>query len=373
MTATTTRVPFLDVRAAHEEMREELRAAYERVMASGVYILGDEVTAFEKAFARACGARFCVGVSNGLDALHLLLRACGVGEGADDEVLVPSHTFIATWLAVTHAGARIVPVECDPATYNLDPAALERAITPRTRAIIAVHLYGQPADMDAINAIAARCGLVVLEDAAQAHGACLGARRAGALGHAAAFSFYPAKNLGALGDGGAVVTNDALMAEELRRLRNYGSRAKYEHDAVGYNARLDPLQAAFLRAKLPHLERWNARRRAVAARYVEGLAGARDLVLPHVRNDVLPSWHLFVIRHRRRDALQAFLQERGIDTLIHYPIPPHRSGAYAEEHHGPLPIAEELARTVLSLPMGPHLSDDAVDYVIAAVREFADA
>ena len=264
-------VPFLDLRAAHAEVRDALDAAYRRVVGSGAYVLGAEVEAFEREFAAYCGVGHCVGVGNGLDALHLVLRAYGVGPG--DEVVVPSNTFVATWLAATHAGATPVPVEPDPATYNLDPARLEAAITPRTRAIVAVHLYGQPADMDPVREVARRHGLPVVEDAAQAHGARYRGRRAGALGDAAAFSFYPGKNLGGLGDGGAVTTDDAALADRVRVLRNYGSREKYHNEVVGVNSRLDPLQAAFLRAKLPHLDAWNARRAAVAARYLDGLGG----------------------------------------------------------------------------------------------------
>jgi dTDP-4-amino-4,6-dideoxygalactose transaminase len=365
MTTTAAAVPFLDVKAAYEELRPEIDAAYRRVMESGWYILGEEVEAFESEFAAYCGVKHCVGVANGLDALHLILRAAGIGDG--DEIIVPSNTYIATWLAVTYAGARPVPVEPDPRTYNLDPERIEAAITPRTRAILAVHLYGQPAEMTAINEIGRRHGLLVFEDAAQAHGG-----RAGALGDAAGWSFYPGKNLGAFGDAGAVTTNDAALADRVRLLRNYGSRVKYRNEIAGFNSRLDPLQAAFLRVKLPRLDEWNARRRRVAARYLRELAGADGLVLPAVAAGVEPAWHLFVVRHARRDALQQSLAERSIGTLIHYPIPPHRSDAYRALGFsaGAFPIAEAIAESALSLPIGPHLDDHQVDAIIEAVLSF---
>jgi dTDP-4-amino-4,6-dideoxygalactose transaminase len=364
------RVPFLDLRAAYLELRPELDAAYARVADSGWYILGPEVESFERAFADHCGARHCVSVANGLDALHIALRAARVGAG--DEVLVPSNTFIATWLAVTYAGAIPVPVEPDRRTCNLDAERLEAAITSRTRAIVPVHLYGQMADTDAIRAIADRHGLAVIEDAAQAQGASWRGVRAGTAGHAAAFSFYPGKNLGAMGDAGAIVTNDDHLANEARKLRNYGSTVKYHHDVAGLNSRLDPLQAAFLNVKLARLDEWNVRRSRIARRYLDELTGCGQLVLPFVPAEADPVWHLFVVRHPRRDALQAHLAERGVSTLIHYPVPPHLAGAYASLgfEHGAFPIAEEMARTVLSLPIGPHLSDAEVDYVIQTVRAF---
>src|SRR5262245_42282727 len=366
-------VPFLDLGTAHRELAEELDAAYRRVAASGWYILGPELEDFERAFASYCGAKHCIGVGNGLDALHIALRACGIGTG--DEVIVPSHTFIATWLAVTYAGAMPVAVEPDPRTYNIDPAAIERAITPRTRAIVPVHLYGQTAAMDQINAIAARHRLTVIEDAAQAHGATDRGRKAGTLGRAAAFSFYPAKNLGALGDGGAVITDDDALAGALGMLRNYGSPVKYHHDIAGFNTRLDPLQAALLGVKLGKLDVWNERRQRVARAYLDALRGVPELILPAVAAHAVPVWHLFVVRHPRRDALQQHLERRGIGTMIHYPVPPHLSGAYAAlgARPGAFPIAEEIAATALSLPMGPHLTDEQVQAVIDGVRDFANA
>ena len=364
------RVPFLDLKAPYRELGADLDAAHRRVMESGWFILGDELAAFEREFAAYCGARHCVGVGNGLDALHLILRAMGIGPG--DEVIVPSNTYIATWLAVSYAGATPVPVEPDPATYNLDPARVEEAVTPRTRAVMPVHLYGQAADVDGIREVAERHGLRVIEDAAQAQGSLYRGRRAGALADAAGFSFYPGKNLGALGDAGAVTTDDDKLADELRRLRNYGSPVKYQHDVKGVNSRLDELQAAFLRAKLPRLDEWNARRARVAEYYLQALEGVPDLRLPAVADYAGPVWHLFVVRHPRRDALQKHLTERGVGTLIHYPLPPHLQPAYAEMGLAPgsLPLAEAMAREVLSLPMGPHLSEEDADYVVSAVSSF---
>jgi dTDP-4-amino-4,6-dideoxygalactose transaminase len=360
-------IPFLDLKATYTELQEDLDAAYRRVMASGWYLLGAELEAFEAEFAAYCGTRHCVGVANGLEALHLVLQAWGIGPG--DEVIVPSNTYIATWLAISHCGAHPVPVEPVPATANLDPARLEAAITPRTRAILPVHLYGQPADMDPIDAIARRHGLKVLEDAAQAHGAGYRGRKAGQLGDAAGFSFYPGKNLGAFGDGGAVTTDDADLATRVRLLRNYGSRVKYVNEAAGYNSRLDELQAAFLRVKLRHLDDWNARRAAVAAWYLAELPRlAPDLVLPAVIPAAHPCWHLFVVRSAEREALQARLATGGVQTLIHYPIPPHLQQAYAGTGHarGSFPLAERLAREVLSLPMGPHLDMDRLATLLPA-------
>ncbi|WP_374537052.1 DegT/DnrJ/EryC1/StrS family aminotransferase [Chitinimonas taiwanensis] len=360
-------IPFLDLHAINQRQADALKAAFARVLDSGWYILGKEVQQFEADFAQYCGSQHAIGVSNGLDALHLILRAYGIGAG--DEVIVPSNTYIATWLAVTYAGATPVPVEPVEATYNLDPARIEAAITPRTRAIMAVHLYGQPADMDPILAIAAKHGLKVIEDAAQAHGAYYKGRRVGTLGDAAGFSFYPGKNLGALGDAGAVTTNDPVLAEQVRVLLNYGSRTKYVNEVQGYNCRLDELQAALLGTKLGLLDADNARRRAIAARYLAGLQGL-PLQLPSVPEGMESVWHLFVVRHAQRNQLQARLQAAGVGTVIHYPTPPHLQPAYAELSiaRGQLPIAERIHEEVLSLPMGPHLSDADVDAVIAAVR-----
>ncbi len=362
----TDSVPFLDFAAIRRELSPALDAAYRRVIEGDWFILGQELECFETQFAAYCDAKHCVGVGTGLDALYLSLRALEIGAG--DEVIVPANTYIATWLAVSYAGALPRPVEPDPRTYNLDPVAVERAITSRTRAIMPVHLYGQPADMDPINAIARRHGLKVIEDAAQAHGARYKGRRAGSLGDAAGFSFYPGKNLGALGDGGAVVTNDSQLADRVRALRNYGSRTKYHNELKGVNSRLDELQAAFLRAKLAVLDEWNARRGAVAARYVEVLSGL-DITLPSVPDWAEPVWHLFVVRARQRDALQRALADAGIGTVIHYPVPPHLQPAYHELGLGPgsFPITEAVHREVLSLPMWPQMSDAQIDAVCEAI------
>ncbi|WP_027482707.1 DegT/DnrJ/EryC1/StrS family aminotransferase [Deinococcus pimensis] len=357
-------VPFLNVGATYTSLRGELDEATARVLASGWYLLGRELEAFEQEYARYVGARFCVGVANGLDALQLSLRARGIGPG--DEVIVPSNTYIATWLAVTQVGATPVPVEPDEDTYNIDPARIEAAVTARTRAVLPVHLYGQPANMTAIVEIARRHGLFVLDDAAQAHGARVDGQRVGSVGDATAWSFYPGKNLGAFGDGGAITTNDEELATRLRVLRNYGSRVKYVNDVQGYNSRLDEIQAAVLRVKLAHLDAWNARRAQIAARYLDALRGT-DLVLPVVADGMEPVWHLFVVRTRQRGQLQRQLQERGVQTLIHYPIPPHLQEAYASLGlpKGTFPISERVHDEVLSLPMDPHMTDEQVEYVIA--------
>lgn len=357
-------IPFLDLKAPHVELREEIDAAIARVLDSGWYILGPEVEAFEADYAAFCDAKHAVGVANGLDALHLALRAMDVGAG--DEVIVPSNTYIATWLAVSQCGAVPVPVEPDPATHNIDPARIEAAITPRTKVILPVHLYGQPADMDPILDIARKHGLRVLEDGAQAHGARYKGKRLGAHGDAVAWSFYPGKNLGALGDGGAVTTDDDALADRLRVLRNYGSRVKYVNEVQGYNSRLDPLQAAVLRVKLAHLDAWNSRRAALGRIYLDGLRDT-GLVLPHVPDWAEPAWHLFVVRHAQRDGLQQRLTEAGIGSLIHYPIPPHKQQAYvaAGFDSDAFPLASRLADEVLSLPMGPHLAPEQAAAVVA--------
>lgn len=362
-------VPFLDLKAAHHELAVDIDAALLRVADSGHYLLGTELDAFEQEFAAYCGTKYCIGVGNGLDALHLALLALDIRP--NDEVIVPTNTFIATWLAVSRCGAVPVPVEPDPVTYNINPGRIEAAITARTRAILPVHLYGQPADMYPINEIAQRHGLKVLEDAAQAHGAHYKGKRAGALGHAAAWSFYPGKNLGAYGDAGAITTNDPAIAERIRMLRNYGSRVKYVNEVQGYNSRLDEMQAAILRVKLRHMDTWNARRTRIAAAYQTKLSGC-GLILPTAPPGMAPVWHLYVVRHAQRDALQRHLQSRGIQTLIHYPTPPHRQQAYASLGlpAGSFPVAESIADSALSLPMGPHLSIDSQERVIEAVTQF---
>jgi dTDP-4-amino-4,6-dideoxygalactose transaminase len=361
------KIPFADLKAGYLEIKDEIDAAVQRVMASGWYILGEEVDAFEHEFAAYCGARECIGVANGMDALHLGLLALGVGPG--DEVIVPSHTFIATWLAVSRCGAVPVPVEPHMDTYNMDAGRIEAAITARTRAVLPVHLYGQPADMDLILAVARRHGLRVLEDAAQAHGASYRGKRLGAHGDAVAWSFYPGKNLGAVGDGGAVTTNDAGIAERIRILRNYGSRTKYVNEVRGMNSRLDALQAAILRVKLARLDGWNALRREVSAQYLARLQG-ENLGLAHVPQWADPVWHLFVVRSPIRDAMQEYMKRADVETLIHYPISPHLQQAYADLGYsrGAFPMAERLADEVLSIPIGPHLDEAGVDAVVSAVK-----
>jgi dTDP-4-amino-4,6-dideoxygalactose transaminase len=364
-------VPFLDLAAAYAELQHEIEAAVLTSLRSGWYIGGQDVEAFEREFATYTGAQHCVGVANGLDALHLALRAMNIAEG--DEVIVPSNTYIATWLAVSQCGATPIPVEPVVDTYNIDPGKIEAAITPRTKAIIPVHLYGQPADIDSILAIARKHGLRVLEDAAQAHGALYKGTRIGAHSNAVAWSFYPAKNLGALGDAGAVTTNNPEIADRIQVLRNYGSRVKYVNETQGYNSRLDPVHAVALRVKLKYLDEWNARRSAIATRYSAALSDSwpdSGLLLPAVPEWADPVWHLYAVQHPKRDALQAALQEAGIRTQIHYPIPPHLQSAYANlgYREGRFPLAESMANQLLSLPIGPQLDGASVEAVIAALH-----
>jgi dTDP-4-amino-4,6-dideoxygalactose transaminase len=361
------KVPFLDVGATYIELRAEIDMALRRVLEGGWYIGGEECTTFEDEFATYCGAKHCVGVGNGLDALTLALRAMNIGPG--DEVIVPSNTYIATWLAVSYAGATPVAVEPDPSTCNLDPCLLEAALTKRTKAIIPVHLYGQPADLEPILSFARTHGLRVLEDAAQAHGARYRETRLGAHSDAVAWSFYPGKNLGAFGDAGAVTTNDPALAERIRALGNYGSKIKYVNDMQGVNSRLDPMQAAVLRVKLTHLDAWNERRSAIAAYYLKQLQGVQ---LPFVPDWATPVWHLFVVRHPKRDSLREHLESCGIGTVIHYPIPPHLQGAYSHLglRAGDLPISEMIHREVLSLPIGPHLAWEHAAHVVETVNQF---
>lgn len=369
--SATGEVSFLDLKSITGEISAELMEAAERVVSGGWFILGGEVTAFEREYADYCGASHAVGLANGLDALSLALRAMGVGPG--DEVIVPSNTYIATWLAVSHLGAVPVPVEPVTRTFNLDPERVEEAITDRTRVILPVHLYGQAADLDPLRETAARHGLQVLEDGAQAHGARYKGRRLGSEpGSTVAWSFYPGKNLGALGDGGGLTTHHAGLADQVAVMRNYGSRIKYRNEVIGYNSRLDELQAAFLRVKLPLLDKANARRRQIAERYLSGMADI-GLDLPHSPNWAESVWHLFVIRHPDRDAFAARMKSAGVATMIHYPVPPHLQPAY--EHlsipEGSLPISEAMHREVLSLPIGPTMSDEDVERVIHAARSCA--
>lgn len=365
-------IAFLDLKAAYVELGEEIDSAVQRVIASGWYIHGDETELFEREFAQYCEASHCVGAGNGLDALNLALRAMGVGPG--DEVIVSTNTFIATWIAVSMTGATPVPVEPKRGTFNLDPSKVEAAITPRTKVVLPTHLFGQPADLAPLLSIAQAKGLLVLEDAAQAHGARYCERRVGSHSTAVAWSFYPGKNLGAMGDAGAVTTNDADLAQQIRLLGNYGSREKYRHEIKGFNSRLDPIQAAILRVKLRHLDEWNERRRAIAKLYGESLAGS-PVVLPMVPSSAQPSWHLFVVQLEERDRVQQSLAKAGIQTLIHYPVPPHLQPAYAEMKLGPgaFPIAEAMAERMLSLPIGPHMSLGDAKRIADALHDAARA
>ena len=357
-------VEFLNLKRVNAPHEQAIQDAISRVVRSGWYIIGEEIQAFEQEFAAYCGVKNCIGVGNGLDALSLILRAYDIGAG--DEVIVPSNTFVATWLAVTYAGAKPVPVDPDVRTYNIDAQQIEAAITPRTRAIIAVHLYGQPAEMKAIQEIAKRHGLNVIEDAAQAHGAKYHGQRAGSLGDAAAFSFYPGKNLGALGDGGAITTQDDALAARLRKLRSYGSTVKYQHDELGVNSRLDEIQAAILRAKLPYLDAENEARRTIAQQYMGALAGA-PVSLPYVVPGAEPVWHLFVVRTPARGQLIQGLGAGSIGHMIHYPIACHAQPCYVDQDWPPLPVAEALQHQVLSLPIAPYLSAQDVQAVADAV------
>ena len=362
-------VPFLNLSRLNNEIQEKLDIAYKRVVSSGWFIMGPELEAFEAEFSEYSEVKYCIGVGNGMEALHLILKAYDIGQG--DEVIVPSNTFIATWLAVSQCGAKPIPVEPSIDTHNINPTLIEEAITPYTRAIMPVHLYGQPADMDLINKLAAKYGLVVIEDAAQAQGAKYKYRKVGSLGNAAGVSFYPGKNLGALGDGGAVLTNNKEIANKVRHLRNYGSTIKYHHKISGYNSRLDELQAAFLRVKLSVLDDWNNRRKKIANTYTQLIDG-KKFCLPFVPDYADPVWHLFVIRHAHRDALQNYLKQKGIDTVIHYPIPPHRQSCYPDYAKHKLPIAEMLAEDLLSLPMSPDLQVHEIEKICKTLRDFND-
>jgi dTDP-4-amino-4,6-dideoxygalactose transaminase len=360
-------VPFLDLKASYTELKTEIDEAIKRVLESGWYILGEEVETFESEYANYCEAKYCVGVANGLDALHLALLALGVREG--DEVIVPSNTYIATWLAVSQCGATPVPVEPNELTYNIDPERIEAAITERTKVILPVHLYGQPADMDPILTIARKHGLKVLEDGAQAHGARYKGKRLGAHGDAVAWSFYPGKNLGAYGDGGAITTNDPEIADRIQVLRNYGSRVKYINEIQGFNSRLDTLQAAILRVKLKHLNKANLTRQSIATQYLNDIP-KNGLTTPLVPDWAEPVWHLFVVRSKNREQFQHQLNQAGINTLIHYPIPPHLQAAYKKLNfsEGSFPISEQIHKEVLSLPIGPAMLNQQIKQVVDAVK-----
>jgi len=363
------RIPFVTFLPMEKELNTELRAAFDRVFTRSWYIGGTEDETFEKAFADYCGVQYCIGVGNGLDALMLALKALGIGAG--DEVIVPSNTYIATALAVTYVGANPVFVEPDIRTFNIDPERIKAAITEKTKAIMPVHLYGQSCDMDPIMEIAGKYGLRVVEDCAQAHGASYKGKKVGTFGDAAGFSFYPGKNLGALGDAGAVVTNDSDLADKIRALGNYGSDYKYHHIFKGNNSRLDELQAAFLSAKLPHLERMNAERRRIARLYTEGIHNPK-VITPYVHPDCVPVWHIYGVRCAERDALEKHLNEKGIGTNKHYPIPMHLQKCYQDLNipQGALPIAEEISATELSIPMYYGMSEEEIQNVIDAINAF---
>lgn len=363
-------IPFSDVRAMHNEIRNELDTAYKRVMDSGWFIQGNECREFEREYAAYVGTKYCVGVATGLDAIYLVLRAMDIGNG--DEVIVPSNTFIATALAVSYAGATPVFVEPEIDTYNIDVNRIEGKISNRTKAIIAVHLQGRPADMDAVNKIAKRNGLIVIEDAAQAHGSRYKGKMAGSFSDAAAFSFYPGKNLGALGDGGCIVTDNKELADKVRALGNYGSDYKYHHICRGTNSRLDEMQAAFLRVKLQHLERWNKERRRIAKRYIDEIKNPLIKCPLKSTEEYEHIYHVFVVRCKKRDDLERYLGGKGVGTMKHYPIPIHLQKAYCDMgfREGDLPVAEEISQTVLSLPMYYGMTEDAVSYVVACINDF---
>ena len=363
------KIPFVTFLPMERELNVDICAAFDRVFTRSWYIEGVEDEAFEKAFAEYCGTKCCIGVGNGLDALMLSLKSLDIGEG--DEVIVPSNTYIATALAVTYVGATPVFVESDIRTFNINPALIEAAITSDTKAIMPVHLYGQACDMDPIMAIAKKYGLKVVEDCAQAHGAIYKGQRVGTFGDAAGFSFYPGKNLGALGDAGAVVTNDKELADKIRALGNYGSDYKYHHIYKGNNSRLDELQAAFLAAKLPHLERMNVERRRIAQMYTEGIKNPK-VIAPYVLSECVPVWHIYGIRCDERDTLEKHLNDKGIGTNKHYPIPMHLQECYKDLNipRGELPIAEEISATELSIPMYYGMTDDEIQYVIDAINTF---
>lgn len=362
-------ISFLDLKAPYLELKGEIESAVQRVLSSGWYIGGPEVEKFEDEYAAYIGVRYAIGVANGLDALHLALLAMGVQQG--DEVIVPSNTYIATWLAVSQCGAVPVPVEPKLDSFNLDPTLVESAITSKTKVILPVHLYGQSADLDPIMEIAKKYNLLVLEDAAQAHGAKYKGKRLGGHGNAVAWSFYPGKNLGAMGDGGAVTTNDPIIAEKIRVLRNYGSKVKYVNEIKGFNSRLDPIQAAILSVKLKYLDEWNGRRLSIAQQYSESIFN-RSIILPKTPEWSNSAWHLFVVRSEQRDELKKHLSVNNVDTLIHYPIAPHNQRAYSDEFSlgTRLPKSEQLHNEVLSLPISPHMSNDQVKAVIDACNSF---
>jgi dTDP-4-amino-4,6-dideoxygalactose transaminase len=364
------KVPILALRPTYTELSQELDQAYRRVMDSGHYLLGPELVYFEKEYAQFSGTKYCIGVSNGLEALQLCLMAKKIGKG--DEVIVPAHGYIATWLAVTHVGATPIPCECSESTYNLDPLKVQRLISANTKAILPIDLYGQTANYPELRKAIEGKNIFILEDAAQSHGAKCGDISAGNLGDAAGISFYPSKNLGAFSDAGAITTNDSLLADAVRMLRNYGSKERYKNEVIGINSRLSELQSAFLRVKLTRLNEWNLRRKILAAIFFDHLNNVGDIILPHVPSWADPVWHLFVIRTKKRDALRNYLLEKGVGTQIHYPIPPHLSDAYTSLGYkkGDFPLAELLADEVLSLPIGPHTLASEIEFVCASIQNF---
>ena len=359
-------IPFLDVGATYFELKQEIDEAVSRVLKSGSYILGPEVDDFEKCWAQYCGANYAVGLASGLDALILALQTLDVGPG--DEVIVPSHTYIATWIAISKVGAIPIPVEPDLKTYNIDPKKIAKVITSNTKVILPVHLYGQPADMDDIISLAKKYNLAVIEDAAQAHGACYKGKKIGSHGDIVCWSFYPGKNLGAFGDAGAITTNRQDVMDKIKVLRNYGSRKKYFNDFIGLNSRLDPIHAAVLSVKLKYLDQWNDRRREIANIYTKKLNNT-GLVLPHVPDWSCPVWHLYVVRSKERYKLQKYLKLNHIETLLHYPIPPHLQKAYKDLEINPkdLSITNQIADEVLSLPIGPQINHKDIDNVIETI------
>lgn len=362
------KVPFLSIKDSYLEISEEIDQAISRSLNSGWYIGGDEVQNFESSFANYIGSQCCVGLGNGLEAIHLSLKALGVGSG--DEVIVPSHTFIATWLAVSNCGAKPIPVEVCKDTYSISLNEIEKVITEKTKAIIPVHLYGQPVDLEPIIQLANQKNLFVIEDAAQAHGAIYNSKRVGSHGHVVAWSFYPGKNLGAFGDAGAITTNDSNLALKIKMLSNYGSKEKYVNTLQGFNSRLDPIQASVLNIKLNYLDEWNQARKRIASKYLENI-NHESVLIPHKFDQDNCVWHLFPIRSKRRDELKEYLLKNGIETLIHYPIPPHKQLAYEEEYgHIKLKFTETIADELLSLPIGPQLDPEKVEYVIDKINSF---
>lgn len=362
-------IKFYDFDRVHLDVKADLKKASARVVDSGWYVLGREVEAFEQEFAQYCGVEHCVGVGSGLDALFLILKAYDIGP--EDEVIVPSHTFIATWLAVANTGAVPVPVDPSLASYNIDVDLIEEKITPRTKAIVVVHLYGQCVDVEPIHKIAMRHNLKLVEDAAQAHGAFCQSGKVGSLGDAASFSFYPTKNLGCLGDGGAITTNDQELAEKVRLLRNYGSKEKYIYELQGYNDRLDEMQAALLRVKLKHLDRWNEQRAIIADKYSDALSGITAIALPQKSNSASCVFHQYVIRitDGGRDNLVTYLASKGVETMIHYPVPPHRSGLFGDKVWS-LPICEDIVDSIISLPIYNNMPEEHLDVIIESLRSF---